>query len=290
MKTRGAILTGLGVLVLVIVLAGSLFIVKEGEYKVVLRFGEATRIHSEPGIKMKLPFIETVRSLPKYQKIYDSEPTTILTNDKKPIIVDNYTVWRITNPQAFLRSLNTVSNAESRISDAVYNALRRKLSETEYGNIISENTARGDLNAEITKIVADVAENQGYGIEVIDVRIKRTDLPEENKQSVYNRMISDRQSIAAGYLSEGDEESRKITSNADRQAKELIAEAEARAKKIIAEGEQEAARIYNEAYGKDPEFYQLYRTLESYVKTFEGEPVIMMPIDSPYTRLLLGER
>lgn len=289
MKTRGAILTGLGVLVLVIVLAGSLFIVKEGEYKVVLRFGEATRIHSEPGIKMKLPFIETVRSLPKYQKIYDSEPTTILTNDKKPIIVDNYTVWRITNPQAFLRSLNTVSNAESRISDAVYNALRRKLSETEYGNIISENTARGDLNAEITKIVADVAENQGYGIEVIDVRIKRTDLPEENKQSVYNRMISDRQSIAAGYLSEGDEESRKITSNADRQAKELIAEAEARAKKIIAEGEQEAARIYNEAYGKDPEFYQLYRTLESYVKTFEGEPVIMMPIDSPYARILLGE-
>jgi membrane protease subunit HflC len=289
MKTRGMFLIGLGVVLLVIVLSGSMFIVKEGEYKVVLRFGEATRIHAEPGIKFKVPFVESVRTLPKYQKVYDSEPTTILTNDKKPIIVDNYTVWRINDPQKFLRSLNTVSNAESRISDAVYNAVRRKLSETEYGNIISENTARGDLNAEITKIVADVAVNQGYGIEIIDVRIKRTDLPPENKESVYNRMISDRMSIAAGYLSEGDEESRKITSNADRQAKELLAEAEARAKKIIAEGEQEAARIYNEAYGKDPEFYELYRTLESYVKTFEGEPVIMMPIDSPYARLLLGE-
>jgi membrane protease subunit HflC len=289
MKTRGAILIGLGVLLIVIVLSGSMFIVKEGEYKVVLRFGEATRIHSEPGIKFKVPFIESVRTLPKYQKVYDSEPTQILTNDKKPIIVDNYTVWRISDPQKFLRSLNTVSNAESRIADAVYNAVRRKLSEIEYGSIISENTARGDLNAEITKIVSDVAVNQGYGIEIIDVRIKRTDLPEENKQSVFNRMISDRQSIAAGYLSEGDEESRRITANADRQATELIAEAEARAKKIIAEGEQEAARIYNEAYGKDPEFYELYRTLESYVKTFEGEPVIMMPIDSPYARLLLGE-
>ena len=249
MKTRGAILIGLGVLLIVIVLSGSMFIVKEGEYKVVLRFGEATRIHSEPGIKFKVPFIESVRTLPKYQKVYDSEPTQILTNDKKPIIVDNYTVWRISDPQKFLRSLNTVSNAESRIADAVYNAVRRKLSEIEYGSIISENTARGDLNAEITKIVSDVAVNQGYGIEIIDVRIKRTDLPEENKQSVFNRMISDRQSIAAGYLSEGDEESRRITANADRQATELIAEAEARAKKIIAEGEQEAARIYNEAYG-----------------------------------------
>jgi membrane protease subunit HflC len=289
MKTRGMFLIGLGVLLIVIVLSGSMFIVKEGEYKVVLRFGEATRIHDEPGIKFKVPFVESVRTLPKVQKIHDSEPTLILTNDKKPIIVDNYTVWRISDPQKFLRSLNTVSNAESRISDAVYNAVRRKLSEIEYGSIISENTARGDLNAEITKIVADVAANQGYGIEIKDVRIKRTDLPAENKESVYNRMISDRQSIAAGYLSEGDEESRKITSNADRQAKELLAEAEARAKKIIAEGEREAARIYNEAYGKDPEFYELYRTLESYVKTFEGEPVIMMPIDSPYARLLMGE-
>lgn len=290
MTKRKMSLIGIGVLALLIVLGGSMFIVKEGEYKVVMQFGEAIRIHKEPGIKFKIPFIESVSTLPKYQKVYDSQPTTILTKDKKPIIVDNYTVWRISDPQAFLRSLKSVSAAESRLSDAVYNAVRRKLSETEYGSIISENTARGDLNEEITKIVADVATKQNYGIDIIDVRIKRTDLPETNKQSVYNRMISDRQSIAAGYLSEGDEESRKITSNADRQARELIAQAEADAKKIVAEGEEEAARIYNAAYGKDPEFYKLYRTLESYVKTFEGEPVIMLPIDSPYTRLLLGDQ
>jgi modulator of FtsH protease HflC len=285
---RKPIAVGAGLLLLVIVLFGSLFVVQEGEYKVVLKFGEAVRIHENPGIKFKMPFIETVTSLPKYQKISNSPESTIITRDKKPIKVDNYTVWRINDPQLFLRSLKTVSAAEGRIGDAIYNAVRRKLSEIDYGNIISENSSRGNLNEDVTKEVADIVQRQGYGIEIVDVRIKRTDLPEENKQSVYNRMISDRHSIAAGYLSEGDEESRKVTSNADRQAQELMAQAQADSKKIIAEGEQEAARIYNEAYGKDPQFYQLYRTLESYITTFQGEPVIMLPIDSPYTEILLG--
>ncbi|WP_270169589.1 protease modulator HflC [Paenibacillus sp. SYP-B4298] len=277
-------------IVVVLLLSNSLFIVNEGEYKVVLQFGEAKKIHQDPGIKMKIPFIETVTSLPKYQQVYESNPTPILTKDKKPINVDNYTVWRIKEPQKFLQSLRTVTAAQGRIGDAVYNTVRRKLSEVEYGNIISENTARGNLNDDITREVSEMSERQNYGIEIVDVRIKRTDLPEENKDSVYNRMISDRQSIAAGYLSEGDEESRKITSNADRQARELIAKAESDAKKIIAEGEQEAARIYNDAYGKDANFYKLYRTLESYVTTIQGETVIMLPIDSPYTQVLLGNK
>ena len=277
------------VVVALILLLSSVFIVKEGEYKVVLRFSEAVKIHSQPGMKFKIPFIETTTSLPKYQIVYDdNKPTEILTKDKKPIIVDNYTVWRITSPQQFLRTLRTISSAESRIGDNVYSTVRRKLSEIEYGDIISENTARGDLNVEITREVAETADRQNYGIEIVDVRIKRTDLPEENKDSVYERMISDRQSIAAGYLSEGDEESRKITAAADRQARELIAKAESDAKMIVAEGEEEAARIYNEAYGKDANFYQLYRTLESYVTTIQEETIIMLPVDSPYTRILLG--
>ncbi|WP_268747753.1 protease modulator HflC [Cohnella kolymensis] len=208
---------------------------------------------------------------------------------KKPIIVDNFTVWRIDNPQNFLKTAKTVGVGIQRIDEAVYNTVRRKLSEINYDAIISENTARGNINDDITKDVAAVLKRDNYGIAVIDVRIKRTDLPEGNKQSVYNRMISDRQSIAAQYLSEGDEESRKITSKADRTATELLAQAQADAKKIVAQGEQEAAQIYNEAYGKDPEFYSFYRTLESYVTTLQNEPVILMPIDSPYTRILLGK-
>ncbi|MNO95862.1 Modulator of FtsH protease HflC [compost metagenome] len=266
-----------------------MYIVKEGEYKVVLRFGEAIRAVEEPGLKFKVPFVENVSTLPKYQMTYDSSPTTILTKDQKPIVVDNYTVWRISNASQFLRTVQTVSSGIQRIDEAVYNSVRRKLSEVNYENIISEKTERGNINDDITKDVIDALTRDDYGIEVIDVRIKRTDLPEENKQSVYNRMISDRQSIAARYLSEGDEESKKITSKADRTSTELIAQAEADAKKIIAEGEGEAAKIYNQAYGKDPQFYSFYRTLESYVTTLQNEPVIMMPIDSPYAKILLGQ-
>ncbi|CAM3412583.1 protease modulator HflC [Marinicrinis lubricantis] len=288
MKKRWLIGTPIVVILGLILLFSSAYIVREGEYKAVLQFGEVQSIKENPGIHFKIPFIQSVTSLPKYQIIYDSSPSNILTLDKKPIIVDNYTVWRIEDPQKFLRTLQTVENAEGRIGDATYNAVRRKLSEIEYGKIISEETARGNLNDEITKEVASVLERDGYGIAITDVRIKRTDLPDDNKQSVFNRMISDRKAIAASYLSEGDEESRKITSNADRQATEIVAQAQADAKRIIAEGEQEAAQIYNEAYSKDPDFYNLYRTLQSYRTTLNGEPVIMLPIHSPYASILLG--
>ncbi|MFC5649991.1 protease modulator HflC [Paenibacillus solisilvae] len=281
------VFTGLGVIAAIILLSGSLFIVREGEYKVVLKFGEAVRYIDEPGMKLKIPFIESVTFLPKYQMVYDSKPTPILTKDKKPIVVDNYTIWRISDPQKFLRKFQSVTYSQERIDAAVYSIVRRKLSEIDYGNIISENTSRGDLTAQITSEVRSGMEENG--VEIVDVRIKRTDLPEENKQSVYSRMVSDRQSIATRYLSEGDEESRKITSKADRAATELIAEAQADAKKILADGEQQAAKIYNDAYSKNPEFYKLYRTLESYVTTFQGEPVIMLPIDSDYTKILIGK-
>lgn len=278
-----------GLIVFLILLLNTLFIVPESEFKIVLRFGDAIRILDKPGLNYKIPFLDTTKSLPKYQNVFDSSATSILTLDKKPIIVDNYTVWRITDPEKFLQTLQTVSSAEARLDAAIYSTVRSKLSATNYGDIISENTARGNLNEEITSAVSEAMEKGNTGITIVDVRIKRTDLPEENKASVYNRMISDRQSIAALYLSEGDEESRKLMAIADRTASVLVSEADAAAKKIIAEGEQEAARIYNAAYGADPEFYKLYRTLDSYLTSFGGEPVIMLPIDSPYAKILLGK-
>lgn len=287
--SKKAIIFGLIGIAAFILLLNSFYIVKEGQYKVVLKFGEAVRVADTPGLKLKIPFVENTMTLPKQQMTYESNPTSILTKDKKPIIVDNYTVWRIEDAEKFLRTAKTVGVGIQRIDEAVYNSVRRKLSEINYDSIISENTARGNINDEITTDVATALERDHYGIKIVDVRIKRTDLPEGNKQSVYNRMISDRQSIAARYLSEGDEESRKIMSKADRTATELIAEAEASAKKIIAEGEGQAAKIYNAAYGADPTFYQFYRTLDSYVTTLKNEPVILMPIDSPYAKILLGK-
>ncbi len=285
---KSLVILAVSLMVILIISINALFIVNEGEFKVVLRFGEAIKIYDEPGLKVKIPFIETLTSLPKYQMVYDSAATPILTLDQKPIIVDNYTIWRITNAQQFLRTLQTLNSAEQRLDAAVYNSIRRRLSATEYGDIISAETARGSLNEEIRLEVANAMEGGNTGITIIDVRIKRTDLPEENKASVYNRMISDRRSIAARYLSEGDEEARKITAEADREAEILLSQAGAQAKEIMAEGEQEAAKIYNEAYGENPEFYKLYRTLESYKISFQGEPVIMLPIDSPYAKLLMG--
>jgi len=193
-----------------ILLLNAVYVVQEGQYKVVLKFGEAVRYSESPGLHMKIPFIENTMTLPKRQMTYDSSPTQILTKDKKPIIVDNYTIWRIDEPEKFLRTLKSVGVGVQRIDAAVYNTVRRKLSEINYDEIISEDTARGNINDEITKDVAEALRRDNSGIQIIDVRIKRTDLPDGNKQSVYNRMISDRQSIAARYLSEGDENRAKL--------------------------------------------------------------------------------
>ncbi|KGP81368.1 MULTISPECIES: protease modulator HflC [Paenibacillus] len=270
------------------------FKVKENEYAVVTRFGEIVRVQNAAGLKLKVPLIEKITRLPKEQKIYTSKSTSILTKDKKPMMVDNYTVWRISSVNKFLKSVQTVKSGEERIDAAVYNTVRRKLSESEYGAIINTSLqknasgSRNDLNASITTEVRNLME-ENYGISIVDIKIKTTDLPEENKQSVYKRMISERDSIAANYLSEGEEEAKKKTSEADREARIIESEGNLVAQKTLAEGEQEAARIYNEAYSRDTEFYDLYRTLQSYVTSLQGEPVIMIPADSPYASILTGK-
>ncbi|MEW6662977.1 MAG: protease modulator HflC [Bacillota bacterium] len=272
--------------ILALAISQCLFIVHEGEVKVVRQMGAVVRIEDSAGLNFKLPFIQNIQTLPKYKMLYDSFPTEILTADKKPLIVDNYTLWRIKDARAFIRTVQNLPNAEKRIDATVYSVVRNKFSNVNYDEIVSGK--RGDLNAEVTKIVADSLDRDNYGIEIIDVRIKRTDLPVQNQQSVFNRMKSEREKMAQQYLSEGDELARTIRADTDRKVKEIMAEAYATAKTIEGQGEQEAARIYNEAYSKDPQFYEMYRTLESYKTTLNGKPVIMLPINSPYTRLLLG--
>src|SRR5690606_28778661 len=148
--------------------------------------------------------------------------------------------------------------------------------------------SRGSLNDKITKKVNELLDKANYGVVVTDVRVKRTDLPAENEQSVYTRMISERQSTAQEYLSKGDADKQRIEAETDRQVQEMLAKAKAEAEMIRAEGEAEAARIYNEAFSKDPEFYRLYRTLESYKQVIDDQTVIILPSDSPYARLLQG--
>ncbi|EWG10498.1 protease modulator HflC [Cytobacillus firmus] len=286
--------TKLGI-ILVLIIAGlgilfsNLFIVKEGEYKVIRQFGEVVRIESEPGLTYKIPFIQSVSTLPKYQMTYDVSEAEINTKDKKVMIIDNYAVWKIDDPKKMISNARTLEGAEARMEEFIYSVTRSELGQLNYEEIINdEKSSRGSLNDQITTKVNELLTNDNYGITVTDVRIKRTDLPAENEQSVYTRMISERQSTAQEYLSRGDAQKNVIIAETDRTVREMLAKAQADAEVIRAEGEAGAAKVYNEAFSKDPEFYSLYRTLESYKKTINGETVIVLPSDSPYARLLMG--
>lgn len=268
----------------------NLFIVEQGEYKVVRQFGEVVRIEDEPGLSYKIPFIQSVTTLPKYQMVYDIPPAEINTRDKKRMLADHYAVWRVENPQMMIANARTIQQAEAIMGELIFSAIRAELGQLDFDEIINEEMTptRGSFNELVLERVNEALERNQYGILLTDVRMKRTDLPEANEQAVYRRMISERQSTAQEYLSQGDAEANRIRANTDREVQEMIATATADANEVIGEGEAEAARIYNDAFGRDPEFYQLYRTLESYEQTIGDETVIVLPSDSPYARILMG--
>lgn len=277
------------VFVLFVILLANVYIVKESEYRVVRQFGEVVAIKDDPGLHMKIPFVQSVTTLPKYQMIYEVSEAEINTRDKKRIIIDNYAVWHVVDPRDLIANAGTIVNAESRMEEFVYSVIRTELGQLNYEEIINdENTSRGSLGENVTAKVNELLEKDEYGIRVMDVRMKRTDLPEENEQSVYTRMISERDSTAQDYLSQGDAKKREIEAQADREAQEVIATARKEAALIQAEGESEAAKIYNDSFSKDPDFYQLYRSLQSYSKTIGEDTVIILPSDSPYASVLSG--
>ncbi|MGP1909128.1 protease modulator HflC [Metabacillus sp. JX24] len=272
-----------------IVLFTNMFVVKENEYKVVRQFGEVVRIIEKPGLHLKIPFVQSVSSIPKYQMTYDVEEAEINTKDKKRILIDNYAVWKVDDPKKMIANARTLVNAETKMAEFTFSTVRSELGRLNYDEIINdEKSSRGSINDKVTEIVNGLLEKDGYGITVTDVRIKRTDLPEDNEASVYTRMISERQSTAQDYLSQGDAKKNSAIAATDRTVKEMLAKAAANADVIRSQGEQEAGRIYNSSYSKNPEFYELYRTLESYKKTIDEETVIIMPFDSDYAKTLMG--
>lgn len=277
------------VFAIAIILFANVYIVKESEYAVVRQFGEVVKFERDPGLKMKVPFIQSVTTLPKNQMTYNISEEEINTKDKKRIIIDNYAVWRITDPKALISNAGTLTKAESRMEEFIYSVIRTELGQLKYDEIINdENSSRGSLNDRVTARVNELLLNDKYGIEVVDVRIRRTDLPAENEHSVFTRMVSERQSTAQLYLSEGDADKRRIEAQTDREVQEMLATANKEAALIQAEGEAEAAKIYNSSFSKDPEFYSLYRTLESYKKTVGEDTVIILPSTSPYAKVLSG--
>ncbi len=272
-----------------IVLLNSMYITTPAQYTIVRQFGKIVNIIDEPGLKVKMPMFQTISRLPKYTLLYDVPPAEINTLDKKRIMVDYYAIWNITNPQKMIESLRTVQAAETRLGDIIYSNARTELGRLNFDQIINLNTgSRSDFDLVVRDKVNGILQQNDIGISLIDIRMKRADLPATNEQSVYLRMISERESKAQEYLSQGDAEAIKIKAETDREVGEMLARADRQAKEIIAEGEQEAAKIYNGAYGKDPEFFELYLTLDSYKTTLKGEPVIVIPSNSPYAKYITG--
>ena len=280
------------VFAIAVILVANIFIVKENEYRVVRQFGEIKRIVEEPGINIKIPFIQSVTSLPKNQMVYNVSESEINTKDKKRIIIDNYAIWKITDARKMISNARNILNAEQRMEEFIYSVVLTELGQLTYVEVINDDkdkkSSRGDLNDRVTERVNELLDEGNFGIEVVDVRMKRIDLPQENEQSIYTRMISERQSTAQTYLSEGDAEKRRIQADTDREVTELLATAKKDAAVIHAEGEAEAAKIYNDTFSKDPEFYNLYRTLQSYSKTIGEDTMIILPADSPYAKVLTG--
>ena len=275
-------------LVGILVLLGltTVFIVDETEQVVILAFGKPVRTITEPGINMKVPF-------PLQEKIrfddrlleYDSPPEEILSKDKKTLIVDNYVRWRIVDPLQFLKTVQAIPTALSRMDDIVYSELRRELGTHDMVEIITENREK------LMEIVTFNSNNAtlDYGIEVLDVRIRRVDLPAENEESIYARMEAERNRQANKFRSEGEEEAQKIRASTDRDKTIILADAYKEAEGIRGEGDAKAVEVYASAYSADPKFYEFVRTLDTYKKIIDDKTTLVLPADSRLFKLLLGK-
>tara|TARA_B100001989_G_scaffold195195_1_gene143905 strand:+ start:214 stop:1059 length:846 start_codon:yes stop_codon:yes gene_type:complete len=266
-------------LLLIVLLFGmsTIIIVDETEQIVILQFGKPVRTLKEPGLNWKLPApLQTSNSFEKRLLEYDVPPEEVLSKDKKSLIIDNYVRWRITDPLLFLQTVAAIPTAKTRLDDIVYSELRQELGTHDMVEIITEN--RELIMEKVTK--ASNEETSKYGIEVIDVRIRRVDLPQENEASIYARMEAERKRQANKFRSEGEEEAQKIRAATDRDKTVILADAYKSAQQIRGEGEAKALDVYASSFSKDPNFYEFIRTLETFEKVIDDKTTLVLPGDS----------
>lgn len=275
--------------VFIIVGASGIVITNENEYSLVRQFGRIDHVVEEAGISFKIPFIQTVDTLPKTTLLYDLRESNVITSDKKTMISDSYILWEITDPVKFAQTLNcSITNAETRLDNAVYNSTKNVISSITQEEVITGRN--GELSATIVKNIGNTLDQ--YGIRLLAFEIKQLDLPGDNKASVYERMISERDNIAATYTAEGSSEAQKIKNSTDMQVTVLLSEAAKDAEILIAEGEAEYMRILSEAYS-DPdkqEFYNFVRSLDALKVSMTGEDkTVFLSPDSPIARIFYGQ-
>ena len=266
-----------------IVFFTTVFTVDERQQVVILQFGDPIRTITEPGLHFKLPvpFQNIVRFDDRLLE-YDVSPEEVLSKDKKSLIVDNYVRWKITNPLVFLQTVQAIPTAITRMDDIIYSELRRELGTHNMTEIITE--TREEIMEKVTEN-SDIATDQ-YGIEVVDVRIKRVDLPKENEQSIYARMEAERNRQANKFRSEGDEEAQKIRASTEKDKTIILAVAYKESQEIRGLGEAQALEIYAKTFNKDVDFYEFLRTLETYKKVIDDKTTLVLPADSKLFKML----
>ena len=271
------------IIVLILIVANlSLFIVDETRQAIVLQFGKPIKAIQQPGLNWKLPFIQNVVYFEDRLLVYDAAPTEIITKDKKTLIVDNYARWKIIDPLRFLQTVRDLNGAQARLDDIIYSELRVDLGLFDMTEIVSE--IREAIMGRVTKISNE--KSATYGIEIVDVRIKRVDLPPENEKFIFDRMKAERERIAKQYRAEGQEESAKIIAETEKEKTIILAEAYKTAETTRGEGDAEAVKIYAQSFNKDPEFYKFLRTLDAYKITFKDKTTALLSADSEFLKYL----
>ena len=270
------------IIISVIAYSAILFQVSEIENVVILRFGKPIREVNEAGLYMKVPFIDKVKYFDKRILGYDAAPKGIIIKGKKNIVIDNYARWRIADPLLFLQSVQNIRGAQIRLDDIVYSELRREMGKYTLSEIIS--SKRNIVMDDVTEESREIA--MSSGIEIVDVRIKRVELPKENEQNIYKRMEAERNQQAKKYRAEGREKSLEITSQADQEKTIILAEAYRKSEELKGEGDAEALEIYADAYNRNPEFYKFMKTLEAYETIMDDKTKVILSTDSELWKML----
>ncbi len=287
-KTTKAILFVILLLFALIVIFNSFYTVQYNSKAIVKRFGKILKIEADAGLHFKLPFIDDIQEVYSGNRVYDIPTSDVITKDKKSMIADDYVIWKVTEPTKYYKTLSAVdARAEERIDAAVYNATKNTISSMTQDEVIA---ARGAVLTEIITAAAN-SDMEGYGITIVTAEIKALDLPEDNKAAVYERMISERENIAASYTAQGESDAQIIRNETDKEVAITIADAQKDAEQIIAEGEAEYMRILSEAYNDEEkaEFYNYIRGLDALKESLKGNNnTLILDKDSELVRILYG--
>lgn len=307
------------VILVYIALNSCLVVCHEDEYKLIRQFGRVDRTITNSGLFVKIPFIESVDTVPKKVLLYDLPVSDVITSDKKTMIVDCYVLWKVTDPLKFAQTLShSIANAENRIDQLVYNAMKNTISNMTQDEVIRsrdgkitvtdveaiEDVENNDIMIEektqvvdIKSLTEEIMDNIGtvyeqYGIEIMTVEVKKLDLPDDNKQAVYTRMISERENIAAQYTAEGESQARIIRNTTDKEVSIMLSEANAQAEQIKAQGEAQYMKILSDAYNDEEKssFYSFVRSLDAAKESMKGsgQKTLILPANSPIAEVFAG--